>query len=594
MSFKYNMRKVSQFFVFSIILGLLMFATIMRLDRIGHRPIHHDESLHALYGKYFHDSPKTHYYKYDPLLHGPLLYHLIPYAYHVGGQSLESGRMISVICGLLLVLTPFFFRRLFSPFTLWTLVLYGAISPTLIYWSRFLREDMIILFCMASLLIGVTLIKKPLWKVFSVSASIGLILCTKENYFITFSLLFIYLMVEFIFLVLSKNYSSSLLGKLLLFLRLNWGVSLLGLAFCALIVSYFYTAGFQYTQGIKDFVFAKGFQYWIGQHQHERLTGPFSFHVLLLSWYEFPIAFLWLFLVCYFFIQFPVAMSITTFISMSMALTTYLLCRHFGNINEWVGAYLKLKTTLDFPVFFGSLSFGLTGTLYFLGRNKRSHAFFFYFASATLFAYSYAGEKVPWLSLYPFIASLAFFAVWSRDFNLNLNLLSRGTTFLLVLITGAMLGTQAALSYYVNFSKAGGKEELLSQVHTTPQYEDILIALRRETLARETPLHILLYRENAWPGAWFLYGIPEVAYTTNDTLRASYDVVLTSYKDSEFRNLGYQEYDIPFRWWWVPDYQQMGPKEFFRYLFQRTPWNNTGIMSITIYYKEAMKPVLGI
>ncbi len=588
------MGRVSKFLIFAAIMGLMIFAIIMRLDHIGQRPIHHDESLHALYGKYFHDSPKTQYYKYDPLLHGPLLYHLIPYAYHIGGQSLESGRMISVICGLLLLLTPFFFRRLFSPFALWALVLYGALSPTLIYWSRFLREDMLIIFCMTLLLIGVTLIQKPLWKILSIAIAIGLIFCTKENYFITFVLLFIYLMVEFVFLVLTNSHRSSLLSKLLLFLRHNWGFSLLGVALCALIISYFYSAGFQYPQGIKDFISARGFQYWIGQHHHERLTGPFSFHFLLLSWYEFPIAFLWLFLICYFFVQFPLAMSITTFISMSMALTTYLLSRHFGDINQWVGTYLKLKANLDFPVFFGSLCMGLTGTLYFLGHNKRSHAFFFYFACSTFFAYSYAGEKVPWLSLYPFVASLAFFAVWSRDFNLNFNFLSSTTTFLLVLITGAMIGTQAALSYYVNFSKAGAQEELLSQVHTTPQYEDILIALRRETMLREKPMHILLYRENAWPGAWFLYGLPEVAYTTNDTLKSSYDVVLTSYKDPEFRNLGYQEYNVPFRWWWVPDYEQMGPKEFLQYLFQRTPWNSTGIMSITIYYKEDVKSVLGI
>ncbi|MBI2519350.1 MAG: TIGR03663 family protein [Bdellovibrio sp.] len=588
------MGKFSQFLVFAAIMGLLIFAIIMRFDRIGHRSIHHDESLHALYGKYFHDSPKTHYYKYDPLLHGPLLYHLIPYAYHVGGQSLESARMISVIFGLFLVLTPFFFRHLYSSFTLWTLVLYGALSPTLIYWSRFLREDILILFCMSFLLIGITLIKKPLWKILSISVAFGLIFCTKENYFITLVLLLVYLLFEFVFLAFIKNSNSSLLSKLFLFLRHNWLGSLLGILLCTLIISYFYSAGFQYTQGIKDFFFAKGFQYWIGQHHHERLTGPFSFHVLLLSWYEFPIVFLWLFLICYFFIQFPLAMSIISLVSFGMALTTYLLCHNFENINQWVGTYLKLKTSLDFPVFFGSLSMGLTGTLYFLGHNKRAHAFFFYFACSTLFAYSYAGEKVPWLSLYPFIASLAFFAVWSRDFNLNFSFLSSGTTFLLILITGAMLGTQTVLSYYVNFSRAGAQEELLSQVHTTPQYEDILISLRRETMSREKPIRILLYRENTWPGAWFLYGLPEVGYTTNDGLKASYDVVFTSYKDPEFRHLGYQEYNVPFRWWWVPDYQQMGPKEFFQYLFQRTPWNSAGSMSITIYYKEEIKPVLGI
>ena len=81
------MGRVSKFLIFAAIMGLMIFAIIMRLDHIGQRPIHHDESLHALYGKYFHDSPKTQYYKYDPLLHGPLLYHLIPYAYHIGGRA---------------------------------------------------------------------------------------------------------------------------------------------------------------------------------------------------------------------------------------------------------------------------------------------------------------------------------------------------------------------------------------------------------------------------------------------------------------------------------------------------------------------------
>ncbi|MCS7002665.1 MAG: TIGR03663 family protein, partial [Dehalococcoidia bacterium] len=59
-------------------LALLAVGGVMRLWDLGVRAMHHDESLHVLYGWYLYVGRG---YQNDPMMHGPFHYHAIALSY---------------------------------------------------------------------------------------------------------------------------------------------------------------------------------------------------------------------------------------------------------------------------------------------------------------------------------------------------------------------------------------------------------------------------------------------------------------------------------------------------------------------------------
>ena len=88
---------------------LILVGIALRWALLDVRPIHHDESLHAMYGIYFYDWPEEKFYKYDPMLHGPVLYNLYPLVYNTLGISDWSIRAPIAFLGSIFLFLPLFF-----------------------------------------------------------------------------------------------------------------------------------------------------------------------------------------------------------------------------------------------------------------------------------------------------------------------------------------------------------------------------------------------------------------------------------------------------------------------------------------------------
>jgi uncharacterized protein (TIGR03663 family) len=164
---------------------------------LDERPIHHDESLYATWSKYYYEAPTTGFYRYDPMLHGPLMYHLVALAYHIFGVSEWSARFVPALFGSFMILLPFFFRRLFSAPVVLLLTTGIAFSPTLTYWSRFLREDTFVLIGVVCTLWGLFL-ARPSFKPLLFFIGVSLQIASKENCFVHAALVYGYLAYEFI------------------------------------------------------------------------------------------------------------------------------------------------------------------------------------------------------------------------------------------------------------------------------------------------------------------------------------------------------------------------------------------------------------
>ena len=119
---------------------LLAIALGMRLWDLGSRAIHHDESLHSFYSWQLSDGMG---FVHNPMMHGPLQFEANAAIFLVLGDTDYTSRLLYAVVGTALVLLPFFFReRLGRPGAIFVSGML-AFSPSLLYFSRFARNDIL-------------------------------------------------------------------------------------------------------------------------------------------------------------------------------------------------------------------------------------------------------------------------------------------------------------------------------------------------------------------------------------------------------------------------------------------------------------------
>ena len=123
-----------------IYLGIFALALVTRLWDLGPRGIHHDESLHSVYSRNLYVGSG---YQHDPMMHGPLQFHLIAAMFWLFGDVDATARLASVFCGLFVVMSPFFLRKQMGRWPALMASFLFLISPSILYFSRMAREDSI-------------------------------------------------------------------------------------------------------------------------------------------------------------------------------------------------------------------------------------------------------------------------------------------------------------------------------------------------------------------------------------------------------------------------------------------------------------------
>ncbi len=171
--------------------AILILGAALRLIGLGEAPFHPDEAIHAFFSGGFNT------YKYDPVYHGPLLYHLVSTVFEVferfqaSGQSNFSARLVPALLGIGLLglvlgpMRPFLGNRgaLASAALL-------AVSPSLVSYSRRLLHDSLALFltlgavwCLLLALENAANTERGRNARISLAAFLTLFLATKANFF---------------------------------------------------------------------------------------------------------------------------------------------------------------------------------------------------------------------------------------------------------------------------------------------------------------------------------------------------------------------------------------------------------------------------
>jgi uncharacterized protein (TIGR03663 family) len=165
------------------ILALLAIAT--RFWDLTSRAQHHDESLHAYFSWLYIAGVG---YVHDPLMHGPTLFHANAFAYILFGDNDYVSRIWPAFLGVALVLMPWLLRGpqllgRWGALTCSTLLLF---SPTILYYTRYIRHDPFVLVTTFAIVIGaLRYLERPerRWVV-TVAVMTGLLFATMEVFFI--------------------------------------------------------------------------------------------------------------------------------------------------------------------------------------------------------------------------------------------------------------------------------------------------------------------------------------------------------------------------------------------------------------------------
>lgn len=166
-------------------------AVLLRTWDLGSRALHHDESIHAqwswglLQGNYRH----------SPIFHGPFYYHFQAAVFFLFGANDYTSRLSAAMAGTAVVMLPLLLRRWLGPLGTFAAVAFLAFSPTLVYFSRFFRED--IYMAAFTLLMVVAMWRyidegRTRWLYIFAAGFTGNVL-TKEGSFLVFAAMLVYL-----------------------------------------------------------------------------------------------------------------------------------------------------------------------------------------------------------------------------------------------------------------------------------------------------------------------------------------------------------------------------------------------------------------
>ena len=198
---------------------IVVVALVMRLWELGGRTVHYDEAIHLHFAWRLSESDGAFLgwpwifgsnYIHSPWMHGPFQIEFTAVMFKLFGDTDVTARLGYVLFGTALVAVPYFFRDYLGRTGSFLAAMMLALSPTLLYFSRFGRNDIIMAFFAASLLV-------LMWRylheghrryLYIASAVLALMTATKETAYLVvavFGLIMLVMSMRDLLLVLRRR-----------------------------------------------------------------------------------------------------------------------------------------------------------------------------------------------------------------------------------------------------------------------------------------------------------------------------------------------------------------------------------------------------
>ena len=221
----------------TIVILILVTAVLSRLILLGERVMSHDEVNHVVPAYTFYTGGG---YRYDPVTHGPLQFHLITLSYSIFGDSDFSARIPDALFGIAVVAFAIFaFKDYLGRVGSLVAGFLFTISPFISFYSRYTRNEIYIVFWGMVLIWGVLRYlehghKRTLLLITIITA---LHFTDKATSYIFTAELLIFLAVVFIARIITKPWQSKqirLIFSAIVALTLVVGLALFGISYNAL------------------------------------------------------------------------------------------------------------------------------------------------------------------------------------------------------------------------------------------------------------------------------------------------------------------------------------------------------------------------
>ena len=259
---------------------ILLFALLFRLTHLDRRPMHHDEANQAVK---FGDLLETGQYRYDKFdHHGPSLYYLsLPVARLLSKTTLASLdektlRLIPAIFGAGILLLILLTKGLMGREALLFSALFMALSPAVVYYSRFyIQETLLVFFVLGFLIFCWQYIRRPSYG-WALAAGFfaGMMYATKETCVILFGA--VGMAVLFSLFFQNKNKVQQLGTSKKLFGHVSVGLSV-----SALISWILYSSFFTNSSGLWDSFRSFGL-YFVKAGQPDWHAHPWYYYIKML------------------------------------------------------------------------------------------------------------------------------------------------------------------------------------------------------------------------------------------------------------------------------------------------------------------------
>lgn len=577
--------------VLALIVGI-----VIRVVGLDHRPLHHDESIHAMFSWYWLDHPSTGAYRYDPTYHGPFLYWNVRNLFDMFGVGVAQGRLFPLIFGIGVLALPLALARRMGRAGLGLAVSALAVSPLMVYHSRFLAHDMPTIFCCLASVIGAIGVDDACrqgryssaikWGA-CVGVALGVLFSIKAIAHMWVVLAGSYLLFAWVAGQASVGAMGSL-GRSREERRALMLASFVGIAIWFVVYAFFQTSVFRFPAALWDGIGGKVVQYWWSQHSAERLRGPAIFHARSLLVHELPIAVALTIASAAPFGRYRwgrVALMIACVVVLGMVAWPWNVAPIMVGPLTGVAAFFKIARSCDLALYLACALFGLVGTVLWWSEDERFGGFLNYWTWAAMAMFTFVGEKVPWLTVHVLVPATLFSAWWVGRWVTRVDFTRwRSARWVTILALVCVL-YQGRLTWFVNHVKDGAREDLLSQVHNSTRPREVVDWMRRVSVEiGESPetMRVALIGEPTWAHYFYLtqHRFRAVKFALADVTGDERFIITDRANEAEImkrvgaRPYTRNEYDL--NGWFVPENAEMNWLRWTHYALERDPPGGVG------------------
>jgi uncharacterized protein (TIGR03663 family) len=495
---------------FLLILALTVFLRFYRLDL---KLFHHDEAVHAWFAyRLLHER----IWSYDPSYHGPLLYYITAGMFWLLGDGDVTGRIIPSLLGTLIVALVWPLYRMGYLDGKQTLIaaLFLALSPDLVYFSRFLRHDIFMLFFIMLLLVSLLAYIETgkRWYGLGVALAVAGGMTSKEEFpviLLIFGIYFIYAGWKGRF-----RFPATWKADLAIFTAVALG-----------IIAIFYSSLGQHPEILLTAA-TSAIGHWTSMHEQCRLCGPPYFYLLLFILYELPILIL------------------------AIVGTAQFIGYHADLRSRFARLIRKIRrgvpSTGDLP---GQPGPGALRPVAESGKREEFFGFCIWWMVLSMAFYAVVNEKVPWLII-PQLLPAIFVAVYRM--NNTKAIISIVSVVFLVLCT-----------WHTSFVPADVNEPI-AQVQNSEDLRELFRLI-------DSSGTVAVASKNYWPLPWYYRGVLEkrLSYYGNKIGEKAiydndYDLVIAYDADSYPSLRGYTKKTIKLDYWFsLYDNEDRLPEWYF-------------------------------